>query len=81
MFGSSLPPVVGRMSRVLFTLFCVCLRIVVSNTYRDCVFVCLRLVSCVPNVANFSGYSILDCLCGFLIGLFNHDIVLLMIIS
>jgi hypothetical protein len=37
-------------------IICVCLRILVSNTY--CVvffyFVCLRLVSCVPNVASFS---------------------------
>ena len=37
------------------------------------VFVCLRLVSCVPNVLSFSGVSVLDCPCGFLIGLFNHD--------
>jgi DNA-directed RNA polymerase beta subunit len=36
----------------------------------SCVFVfcsvCLRLVSCVPNVASFSGLSILDCFFGFL---------------
>ena len=41
-------------------IICVCLRILVSNTY--CVvffyFVCLRLVSCVPNVASFSRLSI-----------------------
>ena len=28
-------------------------------------FVCLHPVSCVPNVASFSGLSILDCLIGF----------------
>ena len=31
-----------------------------------CFFLCLRLVSCVPNVASFSGMSILDCPFGFL---------------
>jgi len=31
MFGSSLPPVVGRRARVLYVI-CVCLRIMVSNT-------------------------------------------------
>jgi hypothetical protein len=48
--------------------FDVCLRIMVSDT--SCVvlfcFVCLRLVSCVPNVASFSRLSILDCPFGFL---------------
>jgi hypothetical protein len=29
-------------------------------------FLCLRLVSCVPNVATFSGFLILDDLFGFL---------------
>jgi hypothetical protein len=52
-------------AHILFTLFivCGCLRIVVSNKYCVVffVFVCLRLVSCVPNVANFPGFSILDC--------------------
>ena len=33
MFGSSLSPVVCGRAYVFFTLFCVCLRIVVSNTY------------------------------------------------
>jgi hypothetical protein len=33
-------------------------------------FVCLRPVSCVPNVANMSGFSILDCSFGFLSRLF-----------
>jgi hypothetical protein len=28
-------------------------------------FVCLHPVSCVPNVASFSGFSILDCPFGF----------------
>ena len=38
MFDSSLPPVVCRRAHVLFTLFaiCVCLRIVVFNTYCTC---------------------------------------------
>jgi hypothetical protein len=31
-----------------------------------CCVVCLRLVSCVPNVATFSGFLILDCPFGFL---------------
>jgi len=33
-------------------------------SFLRCVFyfVCLRPVSCVPNVASFSGLSILDCL-------------------
>ena len=45
MFGSSLPPVVCRRKRVLFTFFCVCLCIMVSNTYYVAVcFVFLRLV-------------------------------------
>jgi len=42
------------------------LYMVVSNTY--CVvwgFFCLRLVSCVSNVASFSGLSIFDCPFGF----------------
>jgi len=33
MLGSSLPPVVYRVVLVLFTLFVLCLRIVVSNIY------------------------------------------------
>jgi hypothetical protein len=38
----------------------------VQHTLR-CVFcfVCLRLVSCVPNLASFSGLPILDCPFGF----------------
>jgi hypothetical protein len=43
--------------------YCVCLRIMMSKT--SCV-VCIRVVSCVPNVASFSGLSsILDCLFSF----------------
>jgi hypothetical protein len=50
------------------------LRIVVSNTYcfgdLFC-SVCLRLVSCVLNVASFSGVCILDCPFDFLYHLFT----------
>jgi hypothetical protein len=60
MFGSS--PVVCRRSHFLYTLFCVCLRIVVSNTYCVVFFLFLsfflRLVSCVLNIVSFSGSSI-----------------------
>ena len=34
-------------------------------------FICPRPVSCVPNVASFSGLSIIDCHFGFLWRLFN----------
>ena len=47
----------------LIYVICVCLNIVVSNTY--CVVLCfvlVCLVSCVPYVASFSTLSILDCL-------------------
>jgi len=66
----------GGVQHILRCAFCFVssscvLRIVVSKTY--CVvfspfflLVCLRLVSCVPNVANFSGLSIIDCLFGIL---------------
>ena len=59
-FGSSLPPVNWRSAHVFIYVICVCLRIVVSNTYYVVVFFCLRLVSYVPNVASFSGLAILD---------------------
>ena len=36
------------------------------------VFFCLRPVSCVPNLASFSGMSILDCTFRFLYHLFNE---------
>jgi len=38
---------------------CLCLRILISEAYCV-VFVFLRLVSCVTNVASFSGLFILD---------------------
>ena len=50
-----LPPVIGGVHIAhLFRFLC-------------CVFgfVCLRSVSCVPDVAGLSGLSILDFLCGF----------------
>jgi hypothetical protein len=40
----------------LMYVLCVCLRIVVSNTY--CVVCFFRLVSCVRNVTSFSGLSL-----------------------
>ena len=51
MFGSSLPPVVCRVTRVLFTLF---LCEAVYNTYCIVFLFCLSS-SCVPYVASFSG--------------------------
>jgi hypothetical protein len=68
LFGLSLPPVAcGRAMLYLFHF--VCLRIAVSNTYCVVFLLCLRLVSCVPNVASFSGlficyfpFGILSCL-------------------
>ena len=58
MFGFSLPPVVCSRTHVLLTLF------VYSGVEHIlcCVFcfVGLHLVLCVPNVAIFSGLSILD---------------------
>ena len=52
----------------LIYVICVCLPIVVYNTYYFVFFgiVCLPLVSCVPNIAIFSGLSILNCPFGFL---------------
>ena len=70
MFGLSLPPAVCRRACVFLTLF------VFVCAYRcptHIVFgVFLRLVSCLPNVASFSGLSILDCPFGFLYHLFNY---------
>ena len=37
-------------------------------------FVCLRPVSCVPNVASLSGLSILDCLIGFSLTFISNSI-------
>jgi len=60
---SSLPPVVCRGSCLIYVR-CICLRIVVSNTYCGVVvFVCISLVS---SLASFSGLFILDCPFGFL---------------
>ena len=44
---------------------CVCLRIVVSNTYCLVFLFCFSS-SCVPYVADFSGFSIFDCPFGML---------------
>ena len=74
MFGSSLPPVVCRRAQVLFTLFVfVCVKRCPTHIVMYCVFMfCLSLSSsCVPNVASFSGLSILDCPFGFLSRLFT----------
>ena len=51
-------PVVGtvRFAHYIILVFCV----------GFFCFVCLRPVSCVPNVASVSGLSILDCPFGFL---------------
>jgi hypothetical protein len=73
MFGLSLPPAVCRRACVFLTLF------VFVCAYRcptHIVFgVFLRLVSCLPNVASFSGLSILDCPFGFLYHLFNWYLI------
>ena len=51
-----LPPDDCRRARVLFTLFCVCLRILVSNTYRVLFFALFVVVLCMyPMFASFSG--------------------------
>jgi hypothetical protein len=64
MFALSLPPVVCRRIHVLFTLFCVCLHIEVSNTY--CVVFLLWLFSSgILYIASFSGLSIFYCHFGF----------------
>ena len=54
MLGSSLPPVVCRGGSRHIYVICVCLRIVVSNTYCGVFFLCLSSF-CVPYVAGFSG--------------------------
>ena len=48
-----------RRAQCLIYIICVCLRIVVSNTYCVVFLLCLSS-SCVPRVARFSGMSILD---------------------
>ena len=55
-FGSSLPPVFFVGGSCLIYVICVCLRIVVSNTY--CVVFLLSLC-CVSYVASFTGLCIL----------------------
>jgi hypothetical protein len=51
---------------VLF-VFLLCLVYPMLSVSLDCFcFVCLRPVSCVPNVASVSGLSILDCHFSFL---------------
>jgi hypothetical protein len=50
----------------LFYAMCVCLRIVVANTYCVVFFVFVCLVFCVPYVASFSGLSIFYCSFGIL---------------
>ena len=59
MFGSSLPPVVCKEGSCLINVICVCLRILVSNTY--CVVFCFEFRCLVPYVTSFSGLSICDC--------------------
>ena len=67
MFDSSLPPV-----GCLIYVICVCLRIVVSNTYCA-VFFLLVSSSCVY-VASFSGLSMFYCSFGILLRLININI-------
>ena len=63
MFCSSLPKVVCMRAHVLFTLF---VYSGIQHILRcDFCFVCLRLELCIPNVAIFSGLSILDYPFGF----------------
>ena len=56
-FDSSLPQVVCRRTRVSCNVICVCLHIVVSDTYCVMFLFCLSS-SCVLYVADFSGLSI-----------------------
>ena len=66
-----LPPVVCRRAHAcLIYIICVCLCIVVSNTYHVVLLVCFSL-SCVPYVASFSGLSICDCPFDILLRLFT----------
>jgi len=61
MFGSTLPLVVCRKARVLFTLSIFLLAHHGVQHILGCVCFCLLLVFCVSNVACFSGLSIFDC--------------------
>jgi len=66
MFGSFLHSVVCRSSRVFLCLFSYSgVQHILCCVFCFCIG-CLRFVSCTPNVASFSGLSILDCLFGFL---------------
>ena len=68
MIDSSLPQVVCRRAHVFFLFFCiicVCLRILVSNTYCVVFLLCFSSF-CVPNVVSFSGLSFLFLLQYFL---------------
>ena len=56
-----LPPVVYMRAIVLFTLFMYVWCSGVQHILCCAILFYLRLVSCVPNVASFSGFSILDC--------------------
>ena len=56
---------VGGGGSCLIDVICVCLRIVVSNTYCVVFLFCFSS-SCVPYVASLSGLSIFDCPFGFL---------------
>jgi len=71
MVGSSLPSVICRPTRVgrlVSYLRYLCLFVHSGVKYILCCiysFVCLRLVSFVPNVAGFSGLSMFNCVYGF----------------
>ena len=58
MFCSSFTSSCLQEESCLFYVICVCLRIVMSNTYSVVFLFCL-FSSCVPYVASFSGLSIL----------------------
>jgi hypothetical protein len=58
-FTTPPPPLLLYEDSCLIYLICVCLHIVMSNTYFVVFLVCSSS-SCVPNVASFSGLSIFD---------------------
>ena len=68
MFGSSLPTVVCRRLHVFFTLFVFVCELWCPTHIVLCFLFCLSW-SCVPNVASFSGFSMLNCPFGFLLRL------------
>jgi len=62
MSTTSLPPAVGKRAHVLFTLYVFAWIEWCSRHIVLCFcFACFRLVSCVPDVASFSGFAFLDC--------------------